>query len=69
MTGVCKQCNGRGVDAMSDNVNWLPCHSCGTSGKCTMCKGEGFIEGKDYPDGSYTTSRPCPRCSGFIVTD
>ena len=35
--------------------------------KCFVCGGDGFIEGKDYADGSSSTARPCPNCdeSGF----
>lgn len=30
---------------------------------CTRCGGSGWIDGKDYDDGSFTTSRPCPSCN------
>lgn len=31
-TRDCLVCRGSGRDPMSDNVNWLPCSSCGGSG-------------------------------------
>lgn len=31
--GKCKVCRGHGADPMSDNTNWLPCGSCGGTGK------------------------------------
>lgn len=36
---------------------------------CERCDGAGWIEGRDHADGSSSTSRPCPKCSGTIVTD
>lgn len=35
------------------------CKKCGRRTR-TGCDGEGWIEGKDYPDGSSMTARPCP---------
>jgi hypothetical protein len=33
--------------------------------KCARCDGEGWIEPiGPHSDGSYITSRPCPRCGG-----
>lgn len=29
---------------------------------CSRCGGTGWIPGKDYPDGSSSTERPCPHC-------
>ena len=37
--------------------------------ECELCGGCGFIPGKDYPDGSTNTERPCPACSKIIITD
>lgn len=31
--GSCPECRGHGADPLSDNVNWLPCRSCGGTGK------------------------------------
>ncbi len=36
---------------------------------CTMCSGTGFVEGRDYADGSSSTARPCPNCSTFIASN
>ncbi len=36
--------------------------------ECKRCNGTGWIEGKEFSDGSFYTSYPCS-CTGFIVTD
>lgn len=36
------------------------CPKCGDT-KRKDCDGGGWIEGKDYPDGSFMTDRPCPK--------
>lgn len=36
---------------------------------CARCGGSGWIDGKDYMDGSFSTDRPCPKCSGIVITD
>ena len=28
----CPECRGHGADPLSDNLNWLPCRSCGGTG-------------------------------------
>ena len=30
---------------------------------CKKCGGTGWLDGKDFPDGSSSTCRPCPACS------
>jgi hypothetical protein len=35
---------------------------------CNLCKGEGWIAGKEYPDGSIRSSRPCS-CAGYIANE
>jgi hypothetical protein len=31
---------------------------------CPRCSGEGIIGGRDYPDGSTSTLKDCPKCFG-----
>jgi DnaJ-class molecular chaperone len=38
--------------------------------KCARCNGEGWLPPSEiYSDGSYSTSRECPRCRGACVTE
>jgi len=32
-TDRCPECKGHGADPLSDNVNWLPCKTCGGDGR------------------------------------
>jgi hypothetical protein len=35
-----------------------------TEPPCSRCKGQGWLDAIEGSDGSYVTSRPCPKCHG-----
>ena len=42
--GVCSRCNGnkRYYDTSFGNARWVPCGTCGQTGKCPSCHGTGY---------------------------